>query len=507
MPRKGRSDTRERIFTYIKRFIRSRGYAPTVRDILRGCNLSSTAVVQHHLNVLESEGRIHRDLQRVVVNFAKAGLAMDKALPEDATIATLPIGALGFFSGRRIHDMMGLVEPKIAHMKLDMTKGVIGHQKYDHAYTLSTRPEAIVVAAYGQKLGRRLLELPERGCINVHASLLPRYRGAAPIAAAMLAGDAHTGVTIMQMTEAMDAGDILAQRATPIAPDENAGQLHDRLARLGAELLVETLIQLERGDVVPQPQDHSRATFAPKLSKADGALDFTRNADTLARVVRALTPWPGAAARLHLTQQGKDLAVRVLAASAEPGAPAEPGLVIRPIHRVVHSLEGFDPDRFLKELEGEFRVEPLSSLEEAQKRLAEGLGVEHVFVVYLPGGRFYAVSLKDEGRIPKLVPGEQSLAWKSLDVSILHKAVLERILKIDEEKLAAGTHVSYTPYREKAVEAVERGEGQLAILLNPTRVEEVMAVASQGERMPQKSTDFYPKLLTGLVAMRMEIEK
>ena len=186
---------------------------------------------------------------------------------------------------------------------------------------------------------------------------------------------------------------------------------------------------------------------------------------------------------------------------------AEPGLVIRPIHRVVHSLEGFDPDRFLKELEGEFRVEPLSSLEEAQKRLAEGLGVEHVFVVYLPGGRFYAVSLKDEGRIPKLVPGEQSLAWKSLDVSILHKAVLERILKIDEEKLAAGTHVSYTPYREKAVEAVERGEGQLAILLNPTRVEEVMAVASQGERMPQKSTDFYPKLLTGLVAMRMEIEK
>ncbi|RLE29040.1 DUF1015 domain-containing protein, partial [Candidatus Acetothermia bacterium] len=144
---------------------------------------------------------------------------------------------------------------------------------------------------------------------------------------------------------------------------------------------------------------------------------------------------------------------------------------------------------------------------EAQRRLAEGLGVEHVFVVYLPGGRFYAVSLKDEGRIPKLVPGEQSLAWKSLDVSILHKAVLERLLGIDEGRLAAGTNVSYTPYREQVVEAVERGEGQLGILLNPTRVEEVMAVAAQGERMPQKSTDFYPKLLTGLVAMKMEIEK
>lgn len=186
---------------------------------------------------------------------------------------------------------------------------------------------------------------------------------------------------------------------------------------------------------------------------------------------------------------------------------AEPGLVIRPIHRIIRSLEGLDPDRLLKALEDDFRVEPLSSLEEAQRRLAAGAGREHVFVLYLPGGRFYAVSLEDEGKIPEIIPGEQSLAWKSLDVSILHKAVLERILSIDEEKLTAGTHVSYTPYRERAIEGVERGEGQLAILLNPTRVEEVMAVAGQGERMPQKSTDFYPKLLTGLVAMKMEIEK
>jgi uncharacterized protein (DUF1015 family) len=186
---------------------------------------------------------------------------------------------------------------------------------------------------------------------------------------------------------------------------------------------------------------------------------------------------------------------------------AEPGLVIRPIHRIVHSLPDFDPDRLLKELERDFRVEALSSLEEAGRRLASGLGREHVFAFCLPGGRFYAISLADAGRIPELVPGDRSLAWKSLDVSILHKAVLERLLGIDEGRLAAGTNVSYTPYREKVVEAVERGEGQLGILLNPTRVEEVMAVAAQGERMPQKSTDFYPKLLTGLVAMRMEIEK
>jgi len=186
---------------------------------------------------------------------------------------------------------------------------------------------------------------------------------------------------------------------------------------------------------------------------------------------------------------------------------AEPGLVIRPIHRIVHSLAGFDPDRLLKELERDFRVEALSSPEEAQARLAAGAGKEHVFVFCLPGGRFYAISLKDAGKIPELVPGDRSLAWKSLDVSILHKAVLERLLGIDEERLAAGTNVSYTPYRDKVIEAVEKGEGQLGILLNPTRVEEVLAVAGHGERMPQKSTDFYPKLLTGMVAMKMEIEK
>jgi len=186
---------------------------------------------------------------------------------------------------------------------------------------------------------------------------------------------------------------------------------------------------------------------------------------------------------------------------------AEPGLVIRPIHRVLHSIPGLEPDRLLKALEGDFHLEALSSAEEAQRRLEAGLGAEHVFVLVLPGERFYSVSLKGEEKIPELVPGEQSLAWKSLDVSILHKAILERLLGIDEERLSAGTNVSYTPYREKVIEAVARGEGQVGILLNPTRVEEVLQVAAQGERMPQKSTDFYPKLLTGLVAMKMEIGK
>ncbi len=184
----------------------------------------------------------------------------------------------------------------------------------------------------------------------------------------------------------------------------------------------------------------------------------------------------------------------------------EPGLVIRPIHRIVHSLPGFDYGKFLKDLEDEFRVEPLKSLDEARERLHAGLGKEHVFVFY-SGGEFHAAVLKDEGAIERLVPGEKPLEWKRLDVAILHAAIFERLLGIDAEALAKQIYVDYTPYADKVIEAVDQGKAQLGVLLNPTRVEDVLAVADAGERMPQKSTDFYPKLLTGLVAMRMRIEK
>jgi methionyl-tRNA formyltransferase len=158
----------------------------------------------------------------------------------------------------------------------------------------SLAPEAIVVAAFGQKLGRRLLALPPHGCINVHASLLPRHRGAAPVAHAILAGDAETGVTIMQMVSRMDAGDILAQAAVPIGPKETAGELSDRLARLGGSLLVETLDGLEQGSVRPIPQDDGQATLAPSLRKSDGVIDWQAPAAHLERFVRAMRPWPGA---------------------------------------------------------------------------------------------------------------------------------------------------------------------------------------------------------------------
>lgn len=190
----------------------------------------------------------------------------------------------------------------------------------------AVRPEAIVVTAFGQKLGRRLLALPPRGCINVHASLLPRHRGAAPIAHAILAGDAETGVTLMEMAPQMDAGPILAQEATPIGGRETAGELTERLAGLGARLLVRTLADLEAGRIQPVEQDHARATFAPSLRKNDGALDWRRPADELARLVRAMTPWPGAFT-FWVPQGGHPIRLLVVEVEARPGAAEEPGRV------------------------------------------------------------------------------------------------------------------------------------------------------------------------------------
>jgi methionyl-tRNA formyltransferase len=152
----------------------------------------------------------------------------------------------------------------------------------------------IAVAAYGQILRPEVLDLPPYGCLNVHASLLPRWRGAAPINAAILRGDPRTGVTIMRMDAGMDTGPILSQRVIPIEEDDTAGTLSDKLSRIGAELLVETLPAYLRGEISPQAQDDSQATFAPLLKKEDGEMDFSQSASFLARQVRAHHPWPGA---------------------------------------------------------------------------------------------------------------------------------------------------------------------------------------------------------------------
>jgi methionyl-tRNA formyltransferase len=154
-------------------------------------------------------------------------------------------------------------------------------------------PDLIVVIAYGQILPPAILELPRYSCLNVHGSLLPRGRGAAPIQAAILAGDQETGITIMKMDPGVDTGPILSQRALSISPHDTAGRLFARMAPLGAELLLETLPRYISGELVPRPQPAVGITYAPLLKKEDGLLDFGKSAIELERCVRAFDPWPG----------------------------------------------------------------------------------------------------------------------------------------------------------------------------------------------------------------------
>jgi methionyl-tRNA formyltransferase len=155
-------------------------------------------------------------------------------------------------------------------------------------------PDVIVVAAFGQILRPEVLDLPPFGCINVHGSLLPRGRGAAPIQKAILDGDPETGITIMKMDAGVDTGPILSQSALPIMPDDTGGLLFVKMAALGADLLMETLPRYISGELTPRPQPEEGATYAPMLKKGDGLLDFNRTVDELERQVRAMNPWPGA---------------------------------------------------------------------------------------------------------------------------------------------------------------------------------------------------------------------
>jgi methionyl-tRNA formyltransferase len=186
-------------------------------------------------------------------------------------------------------------------------------------------PRLIVVAAYGQLLPPAILALPPLGCFNVHASLLPRYRGAAPIQWAILNGDTETGVTIMKMAEKLDTGDILAQRATAISAEDTAATLGERLARLGAQLLVETLENAVKNNLTARPQIEAEATYARKITREDGRLDWSQPARSLCNRVRALVPWPGACAALP--GGAKLRTVKIWRASVEEGLAGAPGAV------------------------------------------------------------------------------------------------------------------------------------------------------------------------------------
>jgi len=178
--------------------------------------------------------------------------------------------------------------------------------------------DAIVVAAFGQIVPQAILDVPKHGSINVHASLLPKYRGAAPIQHAIMAGEAKTGVTTMLMDAGLDTGSILLQREVAIGPAETAGELEERLAKIGADLLIETLVRLEQGDIQPQPQDHSLASAARSLKREDGRIDWRRSAAEVVNLVRAFAPRPGA---FTVLAGGE---IKIL--SAQIGPPAAEGM-------------------------------------------------------------------------------------------------------------------------------------------------------------------------------------
>lgn len=190
-------------------------------------------------------------------------------------------------------------------------------------------PDVIVVIAFGQKIGNDLISCPAKAAINVHASLLPKYRGAAPVNWAIINGETQTGVSIITLADKMDAGQILAQEAVAIDTDETAGQLHDKLAKIAVPLLIRTIEQIENGTVAYQPQDNSRLSRAPKLKKSDGFLDWTESAQRLRDRIRGLWPWPGAQADYICQKTQKHCRVTIAAAEVVKTAlkePASPGV-------------------------------------------------------------------------------------------------------------------------------------------------------------------------------------
>lgn len=184
------------------------------------------------------------------------------------------------------------------------------------------KPDLFIVAAYGLLLPQRILDIPTQGCVNVHASVLPRWRGAAPIQAAIREGDAESGISLMAMTAGLDEGPVFVSRSTPIANDETAGQLHDRLAVIGGELLAEHIDALSRGELDATPQDDEQASYAGKIATVDAALDWSRSAAQLQRQVRAYNPVPGC----YFEYEGQR--IKVWDADVVDGVDADAGRVV-----------------------------------------------------------------------------------------------------------------------------------------------------------------------------------
>lgn len=192
-------------------------------------------------------------------------------------------------------------------------------------YLKKYQPDCIVVVAFGQILPKEILEMPKYCCVNVHASLLPKYRGAAPIQWAVINGEKVSGVTTMRMDEGLDTGDMILKEEVTLAPDETGGSLFDRLAEVGAKLAVQTLQALEDGTAEFTPQDHEKATQVGMIKKSFGEMDFTKSAVELERLIRGLNPWPSAYTKLN----GKTLKIWAADVCGQTGEKAQPGTVLK----------------------------------------------------------------------------------------------------------------------------------------------------------------------------------
>lgn len=232
------------------------------------------------------------------------------------------------------------------------------------------QPDIMIVAAYGLILPRAVLAIPRLGCLNIHASLLPHWRGAAPIQRAIAAGDSDSGITIMQMAEGLDTGDMLLKVTTPIQPNDTGGSLHDRLADLGGDAIIEALIRLEAGSLSAEPQDDNQASYAHKLTKDDGRIVWARSATEIDRQIRAFNPWPGS-----YTDLGDDRIRIHQARVLDSTTDQPPGAVL------ARERDGID--------------------------IACGTGCLRIEQLQLPGSRAQSASDLINGGKPLLLPGQE----------------------------------------------------------------------------------------------------
>jgi methionyl-tRNA formyltransferase len=259
-----------------------------------GFDYFTTNPIKTQTNIIKPKYWYNDDMTRVVFmgspDFALPSLRALAQNYEVVGVVTQPDRAAG--RGR------DLKQPPVKTIALELNIPVMQPEKLRAPEAMDEvrawAPDFIVVAAFGQILKKDVLDLPKHGCINVHASLLPRWRGAAPINAAILAGDEDAGVTIMRMDVGLDTGPMLTQRSVRLTPQDTAGSVTQSLSTLGADLLIETLPRWIAGEIQPQAQNDALATYAPMLKKEGGKLDFAQNVNELERRVRAFNPWPGA---------------------------------------------------------------------------------------------------------------------------------------------------------------------------------------------------------------------